>query len=76
MGLSNDKSILCYMPYMHLEKEPIKLVNSYAVRLQVLDKCQLLEAVREKEQGLDSLGRKPHCTYDLISGFHFMPLTK
>jgi hypothetical protein len=35
-----------------------KLVASYSIILQVLGKCQLLEAVQEKEQGLDSLGRK------------------
>jgi hypothetical protein len=30
-----------------------------ATLIQVLDKCQLLEAVQEKEHGLDSLGRRP-----------------
>ncbi|KAF8698182.1 hypothetical protein HU200_035700 [Digitaria exilis] len=33
-----------------------------ATLIQVLDKCQLLEAVQEKEQRLDSLGRRPSST--------------
>lgn len=36
--------------------------------MQVLDKCQLLEAVQEKEQRLDSLGWSPCCICTLISG--------
>ena len=39
------------------------MVTLFVIMLQVLDKCQLLEAVQEKEQGLDSHGRKIHFIY-------------
>jgi hypothetical protein len=40
-----------------------KIVAPLVIVLQVLDKCQLLEAVQEKEHGLDSHGRKLHLIY-------------
>jgi hypothetical protein len=46
-------------------------VTSFVILVQVLDKCQLREAVQEKEQGLDSHGRKLHFIYTLVSGVHF-----
>ena len=36
------------------------MATPFVIMMQVLGKCQLLEAVQEKEQGLDSLGRKFH----------------
>jgi hypothetical protein len=43
---------------MDILKGITKVVTLFSVFLQVLDKCQLLEVVQEKEHGLDSLGRK------------------
>jgi hypothetical protein len=31
---------------------------------KVLEKCQLREAIREKEEGLDSLGKNIFCVYE------------
>ena len=42
------------------------MIQFLATLMQVLGKCQLLEAVREKEQGLDSLGRIPCYIYILF----------
>lgn len=41
--------------------------NHISALLQVLEKCQLLEAVQEKEQGLDSPGRSLCLIYSLVS---------
>jgi hypothetical protein len=51
-----------------------EVVTLFVIVLQVLGKCQLLEAVQEKEQGLDSHGRKLHFIYNLASGVHRLNL--
>jgi hypothetical protein len=47
------------MASVHLQTSNGSLKWLNATLIQVLEKCQLLEAVQEKEQGLDSLGRRP-----------------
>ena len=48
------------------------MVALFVIMLQVLDKCQLLEVVQEKEQGLDSYGRELNFICTLVSVFHFL----
>ena len=42
---------------------------------KVLEKCQLREAIQEKEGGLDSLGMKILCVYKLFKGLIKSQLT-
>ena len=48
------------------------MVAPFVIMLQVLDKCQLLEVVQEKEQELDSHGSELSFIYTLVSVFHFL----
>ena len=63
------------MTSVHLQTSKGSLKWLVATLIQVLEKCQLLEAVQEKEQGLDSHGRKFHFLYTLVAGVYFLKLT-
>jgi UDP-glucuronate 4-epimerase len=64
VGSAEDTPARIYNVGNHKPEELLHVV-------QVLEKCQLREAVREKEQGLDSYGRKLHFIYTSVSGVHF-----